>query len=45
MVTAAPWLLGESEPDKPVPAKELFAKLKPFQEEVAKDISHRDGEE
>ena len=44
-VEAAPWLLGESEPDKPVPAKELFAKLKPFQEEVAKDISHRDGEE
>jgi hypothetical protein len=44
-VDAAPWLLGESEPDKPVPAKELFAKLKPFQEEVAKDISHRDGEE
>jgi hypothetical protein len=43
-VEAAPWLLGESEPDKPVPAKELFAKLKPFQEEVAKDIS-RDGEE
>jgi hypothetical protein len=44
-VEAAPWLLGESEPDKPVPAKELFAKLKPFQEEVAKDISHRDDEE
>jgi hypothetical protein len=44
-VEAAPWLLGENEPDKPVPAKELFAKLKPFQEEVAKDISRRDGEE
>jgi hypothetical protein len=42
-VEAAPWLLGESEPDKPVPAKELFAKLKPFQERVAKDISRRDG--
>jgi hypothetical protein len=44
-VEAAPWLLGESEPDKPVPAKELFEKLKPFQEEVAHDISRRDGEE
>jgi hypothetical protein len=44
-VEATPWLLGESEPDKPVPAKELFDKLKPFQEEVAKDISRRDGEE
>ena len=29
---------------KPIPAKELFARLKPFQEEVAEDI-RRDGEE
>jgi predicted DNA-binding transcriptional regulator YafY len=43
-VEAAPWLVGTSEPKKPVPAKELFARLKPFQEEVAEDI-RRDGEE
>ena len=43
-VEAAPWLVGTSEPTKPIPAKELFARLKPFQEEVAEDI-RRDGEE
>jgi hypothetical protein len=43
-VEAAPWLVGTSEPDKPIPAKELFERLKPFQEEVAEDI-RRDGEE
>jgi hypothetical protein len=43
-VEAAPWLVGTSEPDKPVPARELFEKLKPFQEQVAEDI-RRDGEE
>ena len=43
-VEAAPWLVGTAEPDKPIPAKELFEKLKPFQEEVAEDI-RRDGEE
>jgi len=43
-VEAAPWLVGTSEPDKPIPAKELFEKLKPFQEQVAEDI-RRDGEE
>ena len=43
-VEAAPWLVGTSEPNEPVPAKELFERLKPFQEEVAEDI-RRDGEE
>ena len=43
-VEAAPWLLGTSEPTDAVPAEELFAKLKPFQEKVAEDI-RRDGEE
>jgi hypothetical protein len=43
-VEAAPWLVGTAEPDQPIPAKELFAKLKPFQQEVAEDI-RRDGEE
>jgi hypothetical protein len=43
-VEAAPWLVGTAEPDQPIPAKELFEKLKPFQQEVAEDI-RRDGEE
>ena len=43
-VEAAPWLVGTTEPKKPIAAKELFARLKPFQEEVADDI-RRDGEE
>jgi hypothetical protein len=43
-VEAAPWLVGTREPKEPIPAKELFARLKPFQEEVAEDI-RRDGEE
>ena len=43
-VEAAPWLVGTREPDQPIPAKELFQRLKPFQEEVAEDI-RRDGEE
>ena len=43
-VEAAPWLVGTREPDQPIPAKELFQRLKPFQEEAAEDI-RRDGEE
>jgi hypothetical protein len=43
-VEATPWLVGTRQPDKPIPASELFARLKPFQEEVAEDI-RRDGEE
>ena len=43
-VEAAPWLVGTREPKEPIPARELFARLKPFQEEVAEDI-RRDGEE
>ena len=43
-VEAAPWLVGTAEPDQPIPAQELFERLKPFQEEVAEDI-RRDGEE
>jgi hypothetical protein len=37
-VDAAPWLVGESEPHEEVPPDELYEKLKPFQERVAKDI-------
>jgi hypothetical protein len=37
-VDAAPWLLGESDPDEAVPPDELYEKLKPFKERVAEDI-------
>ena len=37
-VDAAPWLVGESEPDEPVPPDELYEKLKPFKDRVAEDI-------
>jgi hypothetical protein len=37
-VDAAPWLVGESDPDEPTPPDELYDKLKPFKERVAEDI-------
>jgi hypothetical protein len=37
-VDAAPWLVGESDPEEPVPPDELYDKLKPFKERVAEDI-------
>jgi hypothetical protein len=37
-VDAAPWLVGESEPHEAVPPDELYEKLKPFKERVARDI-------
>lgn len=37
-VEAAPWLIGESEPEGAVDPDELFDRLKPFQERVAEDI-------
>jgi hypothetical protein len=37
-VDAAPWLVGESDPDEAVPPDELYEKLKPFKERVAEDI-------
>ena len=37
-VDAAPWLVGESDPEEPVPPDELYDKLKPFKERVADDI-------
>src|SRR6059058_3419987 len=37
-VDAAPWLVGESEPHEEVPPDELYEKLKPFKERVARDI-------
>lgn len=41
-VEAAPWLVGESEPQEEVPPDELYDKLRPFKERVAEDIK---GEE
>ncbi len=37
-VDAAPWLVGESDPQEAVPPDELYEKLKPFKERVAEDI-------
>jgi hypothetical protein len=37
-VDAAPWLVGESDPEEAVPPDELYDKLKPFKERVAEDI-------
>lgn len=42
-VDAAPWLVGESEPHSATPPAELYEKLKPFKDRVAKDI--KDGED
>jgi hypothetical protein len=37
-VDAAPWLLGETEPDKAVEPERFFQKLKPLKDLVAEDI-------
>jgi hypothetical protein len=42
-VEAAPWPVGESEPQEEVPPGELYEKLKPFKKRVAEDI--KEGEE
>lgn len=44
-VEAAPWLVGESEPHEEVPPDELYAKLKPFQEQVAADITNDEDDD
>jgi hypothetical protein len=44
-VEAAPWLVGESEPQEEVPPEELYEKLKPFKERVAEDIRESESEE
>jgi hypothetical protein len=43
-VEAAPWLLGESEPDQPLEPDELYEKLEPFKQRVSDDI-RRHGRE
>jgi hypothetical protein len=37
-VEAAPWLLGEKEPEREVPPDELYERLEPFKSLVARDI-------
>ncbi len=44
-VEAAPWLVGESEPQEPVPPDQLYEKLKPFKEQVAEDIRESEAED
>jgi hypothetical protein len=44
-VDAAPWLLGESEPQKAVPPERFFKKLKPLKDLVAEDIREGSDEE
>ena len=41
-VEAAPWLLGTSEPKKAIPPDELYEKLEPFKDRVARDIREGD---
>jgi hypothetical protein len=43
-VEAAPWLLGTSDPEKPLSADELYDRLEPFKRRVVEDI-RADGEE
>jgi len=43
-VEAAPWLVGESEPHEEVPPEELYEKLRPFKDKVARDIKRDDDE-
>jgi hypothetical protein len=44
-VDAAPWLLGESEPQKAVPPERFFKKLKPLKDLVAEDIREGSSED
>jgi hypothetical protein len=45
-VEAAPWLVGESDPDAAVPPEQLYQTLKPFKDKVAEDIKESEpGEE
>jgi hypothetical protein len=44
-VDAAPWLVGESDPQAKTPPEELYNALKPFKEKVAEDIKKSDGDD
>src|SRR5919204_2567664 len=39
-VDAAPWLVGNREPQDPVDPDELYERLEPFKRRVAQDIRH-----
>ena len=41
-VDAAPWLVGESDPDAKTDPEELYETLKPFKDKVADDIKQSD---
>jgi hypothetical protein len=43
-VDAAPWLLGEADPQKATSPDKLYKTLKPFKEKVAEDIKQSDDE-
>jgi len=43
-VEVAPWLVGESEPHEEVPPEELYEKLRPFKDRVARDIKDDEDE-
>jgi hypothetical protein len=43
-VDAAPWLVGESDPNATTTPDELYEALKPFKDKVAEDIKESDSE-
>jgi hypothetical protein len=43
-VEAAPWLVGEPDPNAKTNPDELYETLKPFKEQVAEDIKESDGD-
>ena len=44
-VDAAPWLVGESDPQGKTAPEELYETLKPFKDRVAGDIKDSDGDD
>jgi hypothetical protein len=44
-VEAAPWLLGQSEPDEALEPEELYRKLAPFKQRVSEDIRRHGSSE
>ena len=44
-VEAAPWLLGNAEPEEELEPDELYEKLEPFKRRVADDIRHGGDDE
>ncbi len=44
-VDAAPWLVGEADPQAKTAPEELYDTLKPFKDKVAEDIKDSDGED